>query len=35
MPVDDRAGERLACAPMEDNRVERGVENQFGGLMTG
>jgi hypothetical protein len=35
MPVDDRAVERLACAPMEDNRVERGVENPFGGLMTG
>jgi hypothetical protein len=35
MPVDDRARERLACAPMEDNRVERGMENQFGGLMTG
>jgi hypothetical protein len=27
--------ERLACAQMEDNRVERGIENQFGGLMTG
>jgi hypothetical protein len=35
MPVDERARERLACAPMEDNRVERGIENQFGGLMTG
>jgi IS1 family transposase len=35
MPVDDRAGERLACAPMEVHRVERGVENQVGGLMTG
>ena len=35
MPVDERAGERLACAPMEDHRVERGVEHQFGGLMTG
>jgi hypothetical protein len=35
MPVDDRAGEQLACAPMEGHRVERGVENQWGGLMTG
>jgi len=35
MPVDDRARERLACAQMEDNRVDRGIENQFGGLMTG
>jgi len=35
MPVDDRAGEQLACAPMEVHRVERGVENQLGGLMIG
>jgi hypothetical protein len=35
MPVDERAIERLACAQMEDNRVERGIENPFGGLMTG
>jgi len=35
MPVDDRARERLACAQMEDNKVARGIENQFGGLMTG
>jgi hypothetical protein len=35
MPVDDRARERLACAQWEDNKVERGIENQVGGLMTG
>jgi len=35
MPVDDRARERLAFAQMEDNKVERGIENQLGGLMTG
>jgi hypothetical protein len=35
MPVEERARERLVCAPMEDNRVERGMENQRGGIMTG
>jgi hypothetical protein len=27
--------ERLACTQMEANREKRGVENRFGGLMTG
>jgi hypothetical protein len=35
MLVEDRGGEPLACAPREDNRGERGVAHQFGGLMTG
>jgi hypothetical protein len=35
MPVDDRAGEQLACAPLEVHRVARGVEHPLGGLMTG
>jgi hypothetical protein len=35
IPIDERARERLACAPMEDNSGERSVENQFDGLMIG
>lgn len=32
---ENRDMERLACAQMEANRAKRGVENRFGGLMTG
>lgn len=35
MPVDARGVKWLACAQMQGNRVERGVENRFGGFMTG
>jgi hypothetical protein len=32
---DDRDVERLPCAQMLANRIDRGVENTFGVLMTG
>ena len=35
VPVDECDVERLPCAQMQANRVERGVENDFGALMTG
>jgi hypothetical protein len=35
MPVEDRGLERLACAPMQANRDERGVKNRLRVMITG
>jgi hypothetical protein len=35
LPVDERGVAWLACAQMQGNRGERGVENRLGGFITG